>query len=391
VAALVLVLLALAIVKAARIRMPVYRHMIWLYCLMGIIGLPLIWLHGPKLTLAILPASAQTYAAPTLSGAGAEVEETSPGTELTPAGPLTVETSSGRPEHMVSWKTAAVAAWLLGFSILLTRLAVGWVRLRHICRLALPLQTSEYPVEFAGPGVRLYLTSELEGPVCFGVFHPIVVLPEDIYHAGSPEDLRMVLTHELAHIERGDCWANLFQRLVEAIYFFHPLVWLASRQLTQEREEICDNHVLAEGASADDYTTLLSHLGAQSVHASYLQTVALFEGQLLSRIRSLLDPSRNRQTKLPWRVAAVCTVAVLAGFLVLGSVRLAAQPSDRATGSSPGSPGSSSTATEQRPAQSSAVASEKPVQPRYAPRIFNSKAAFFVFFQETADDSRRAI
>jgi ankyrin repeat protein len=158
----------------------------------------------------------------------------------------------------------------------------------------------------------------------------MILLPQDMYKNGTPESLQMILSHELAHIERRDCWANLFQRIIESLFFFHPFVWLASRQLTQERERICDNHVLAEGISADDYTTLLSQIGEQAVHVRYLQTVALFEGQLLSRIRSLLDPLTNRQTKLSWQISIVSAVMVLATLLAFGSVRLAAKPSEAA-------------------------------------------------------------
>ena len=385
-AALVLVLLALALLKAAHIRTPVYRHMVWLYCLVGIVGLPLIWLYSPKLTLAVLPADARTHVVVALPVAGLGMEEPLPDAALTPPRPLTAEPPSAPPEAVLSWKTAAAAAWLLGFSLMLTRLAAGWLRLRRICRSAAPLQASECPLGLAHPQLRLSLTDQLLGPVCFGMFRPVVLLPQDIVRTGSPEELQMVLTHELAHIERRDCWANLFQRIVEAVYFFHPLVWLASRQLTQQREEICDNHVLAGGVSADDYTTLLSHLGAQSVRAGYLQTVALFEGQLLSRIRSLLDPTRSRQTRLPCRIAALGTIVVLAGFLALGSIRLAAQPSDRTT-ASPERPSSSAPVAEQKLTQSlrgAASDSEEPEQPRFAARTFNSDVAFSsVFIQKT--------
>jgi hypothetical protein len=112
-------------------------------------------------------------------------------------------------------------------------------------------------------------------------------------------------------MRRRDGCLNLFQRLVEAVFFFHPLVWLASRQLTNEREHICDNYVLAQGASPDDYTTLLFRMVEQALDERRLPKVALFEGQLLARVRSLLNPLRSRQTRLPWRVAAACTVVVL--------------------------------------------------------------------------------
>jgi internalin A len=373
VAAVVLVVLAFVLLKVGRIRTPVYRHMLWLYCLLGIIGLPLIWLCGPKLTLAILPAAGETYAGVALPEGNPGMEEPIADAGLTPADPLTSSAAAAGRESVAFWRMAAAGVWFIGFSIMLARLTIAWLHLRRICRSATPLQVSECRVALAGRKLRVCETPQLSGPVCFGVLHPIVLLPRDIVRADNGEDLRMVLAHELAHIDRRDCWANLLQRLVEAAYFFHPLVWLASRQLTQEREEICDNHVLAEGVSADDYTTLLSHLGAQAIHTPYLQTVALFEGQLLARIRSLMDPSRSHRTRLPWRVAVTCTAAVVAAFLVLGSVRLAAQPDSRATGSAP-----------QNAAQPPAADGEGSEQPRFAARTLNSEVAFRVWIEETS-------
>jgi hypothetical protein len=279
------------------------------------------------------------------------------------------------------------AVWLAGFTFMLARLAVGWYRLRHICLSATPASQRHGRHTLDGRKLIVRLTRQLQGPVCFGLFRPVILLPEEMYEGGTPESLRMVLTHELAHLERRDAWVNLFQRLVEAAYFFHPLIWFASRQLTQQREQICDNYVLAEGVSPADYTTLLSRLGERAVHARYLQTVALFEGQLLARIRSLLDPRGSRQTKLPRRVAALCTVAALAGFLVFGSIRLAAQPSDRAAAASLKSPASSSASTEQRPTQSPVGDSGKPERPRFAARTFNAKVGLEVFVQEAPESA----
>jgi len=82
---------------------------------------------------------------------------------------------------------------------------------------------------------------------------------------------------------------------------------------------ICKDHVLAEGASADEYTTLLSQMGEQALRTRYLQTVALFEGQLLSRVRSLLALLRRRQPWLLWRAA----------FLAFDTIWLPAKSNDR--------------------------------------------------------------
>ena len=327
--------LAWGIIKVARIRTPVYRHMIWSYLLIGVIVLPAIWLYAPKLTLAVLPARIELPKVVSLQenyfdnafvpGKEPSAHAHGPGSVY---GEMSIKNNVGARTFPI--KVTLAGMWFTAFVFLLARLGVGWHRLRRICRMATLLPESEWRVHEKDRRLTICLTSQLQGPVCFGVFRPMILLPQDMYKNGTPESLQMILSHELAHIERRDCWANLFQRIIESLFFFHPLVWLASRQLTQERERVCDNHVLAEGISADDYTTLLSQIGEQAVHVRYLQTVALFEGQLLSRIRSLLDPLTNRQTKLSWQISFVSAVMVLATLLVFGSVRLAAKPSEAA-------------------------------------------------------------
>ncbi len=175
------------------------------------------------------------------------------------------QSTIGAQPRPIRWRTAGAGAWLAGVAFMLIRLAVGWYRLRRICLAATPASERQARHNLDGHRLPVRLTRQLHGPVCFGLFRPVVLLPEEMYEGGTPESLRMVLTHELAHLERRDAWVNLFQRLVEAVYFFHPFVWWASRQLTQQREQICDNYVLAEGVSPADYTTLLSQIGEQAV------------------------------------------------------------------------------------------------------------------------------
>jgi protocatechuate 3,4-dioxygenase beta subunit len=148
-----------------------------------------------------------------------------------------------------------------------------------------------------------------------------------MYQDASANDLRMILTHERAHIDRRDGWVNLFQRLLEAAFFFHSLVWLASRQLTHERERICDNWVLAKGVPIDDYMLLLSDIGERILMKTrHIPTVALFEGGLLSRVRSLLDPQHNCVTRMTRRSAWTCALSFALCFAALGTIRLGAKP-----------------------------------------------------------------
>jgi hypothetical protein len=285
-----------------------------LYCLIGIAVLPVVWLYGPKLTLAILPAEVEqleavnalevdsTHKSGLVEIPSAESYLTKP-TDVEMSAPNNVEEGKPFPMNIV-----LAALWLTGTILMLARLCVGWYRLRRICLSATPLSQDNRFGNMDGRKLKILVTSQIKGPVCFGVLRPIIMLPRRMYENGTTEGLRMIISHELAHIERRDCWANLYQRLVEAVFFFHPLVWWA------------------QGSSVTDYTALLAQIGEQGLARTQLRTVALFEGRLLQRVRNLLDPRRSRKTKPSRWATMVCTVGILICFGMLGTVRLAAKP-----------------------------------------------------------------
>ncbi|MHC4155226.1 MAG: M56 family metallopeptidase [Planctomycetota bacterium] len=336
VTAAVLVPATWGVIKGLRIRGPVYRQLLWLYCLIGIAAVPVIWLHAPKLTLAVLPAEvppAEATISPAVlsNTAGGDYlarADADPMLFQNPAleNKVNAQKKNLAPRaHAVTAKTLLVALWLGGFAFMLVRLFVGWYRLRRICLSARSVARDKRVPDLAGQKLRLLVTSKVGSPACFGILRPSVILPRQLYENGTAEELAMVLSHELAHIERRDCWTNLFQRLVEAALFFHPLVWLASSQLTRERERICDNYVISRGVSALDYTAFLSHIVEQGFEGTCLASVALFEGRLLQRVRFLLDPKRSGKTRLSIKSALICTVAALICFGAFGIIRFDAK------------------------------------------------------------------
>jgi len=315
VVAALLTLLTWGIIRIAKIRAPIYRHMIWLYLLMGIVLLPAIWLGGPKVTLAVLPAQVEPLKTEVLqTDAGNVVKSVQNTPNETHLPSLThtrmpVETNPAARAFPISAVLAGV--WLVGVVFVLARLAVGWYGLRRIRLSTEPVSQNERIANLDGQELRILVTSRVRGPVCFGVLRPVILLPKEMYEKSTEEDLRMVLNHELAHIERRDCLTNLFQRIVEATFFFHPLVLYASSQLTQQREQICDNYVLKKGVPVMDYVKLLSRIAEQGLEKTWLHAVALFEGRLAQRVRSLLDPKHSNQTKASRWSTVVCAIAVL--------------------------------------------------------------------------------
>src|ERR1700678_3367022 len=99
-----------------------------------------------------------------------------------------------------------------------------------------------------------------------GVLYPAVVLPRDA-QSWKAEDLTRAIVHELEHVRRGDWATHCFARTICAAYWFHPLVWIAWRQLALEAERSCDDAVLARSeatAYADQLVGLAQRMSSRA-------------------------------------------------------------------------------------------------------------------------------
>jgi BlaR1 peptidase M56/Carboxypeptidase regulatory-like domain len=102
-------------------------------------------------------------------------------------------------------------------------------------------------------------SAETAIPLCVGWWRPCIILPAD-WRGWSDVTLRAVITHELSHVVRRDVAWQLVAHLACALYWFHPLAWLASRRMRVERETACDDSVLRVGEQPAVYARVLVHL-----------------------------------------------------------------------------------------------------------------------------------
>ena len=159
------------------------------------------------------------------------------------------------------------------------------------------------------------------GPMTCGVMRPAIVLPRDA-RDWDQEEFRRAIVHELEHIRRGDWLTLCIARLVCAIYWFHPLVWMAWRQLRLEAEKACDDAVLREAlpeAYADQLVTLAERVAADAT-SSVLAMAN--RGDLFERVSAVLDERQARgRAGTPWiATAGVCGVLLLFGVAPLRAV-----------------------------------------------------------------------
>lgn len=361
VTAAVLVPVAFVACWALKRRAPAARYQIWLYVLLAIALLPALRLGTPKVSLGVLPIprdSAHTWES--IQAPWAPKAAASPLAE--PRGIPPTSGPDGSPAQSTwRWSHWLLAAWSAGVGVMLLRLLVGAVRLTRLRERAEPAPKEHLERVGITPTVPLLLSDEIEGPATSGVLRPVIVLPRGALDTPDGAALKMILEHEHAHIRRGDQVALWFQRLVEAAFFFHPFVWHASRELTREREFVCDHHVVRSGQSPTEYVKLLSRMIESGWGHSSAQATALFEGNLVSRVRSLLEGRLSGAPELAPRTRIASAVVLSALLLAFGTLRLEARASGSADPSPGGAPSPSAQAGEERPADDPLRQAMKPV------------------------------
>ena len=85
----------------------------------------------------------------------------------------------------------------------------------------------------------------VSGPFLIGVIRPTLLLPQGMISSAAPfratpQQLRTVFLHELAHLKRWDVWIGWLATLLLVVHWFNPLLWLAIRRMNADREEATD-------------------------------------------------------------------------------------------------------------------------------------------------------
>lgn len=213
--------------------------------------------------------------------------------------------------------------WLAGFAGGSGLLGLGIVRSLLQTRRARPLDDAdwlrdlEWHRNFFGirRRIRILTGAAVRTPMTGGVLRPVVLVPEDATE-WSPVRRRLVLLHELVHIRRYDVVRHLLTRIGVALYWFHPLAWLAGRSSAIAREQACDEEVLRLGVKPSAYATHLLAL-AERLDTGRLPAATLpmiQRSQLETRLMKILDT--NARPSAAWRSALAATLMVLTAVSV---------------------------------------------------------------------------
>jgi len=240
-----------------------------------------------------------------------------------------------RLEPVLPW---LVVAWIVGVLILSVRLAYGWMAARRLrthgtrdvsaalqdvlARLAARLRVNR--------PVRLLESLLVEVPAVIGWLRPVVLVPASALTGLTPQQLEVLLAHELAHVRRYDYLVNLMQCVIETLLFYHPAVWWVSRRIREEREHCCDDLVVRLCGDPHLYVTALvgmERLRPATPRLALAATGGGGGGSLLQRVRRLILPDAPSAEYFPrWAAGIAGMLAVTVALLTTGSNRLSGEP-----------------------------------------------------------------
>jgi bla regulator protein BlaR1 len=92
--------------------------------------------------------------------------------------------------------------------------------------------------------VPIVYYKHLKSPMLSGIIHPKILISSEIVDRLSEEELKFVFMHELAHIKRMDLLVNVVCMLIQAVYWFNPMIWYSIYKMKQDCEISCDATVL---------------------------------------------------------------------------------------------------------------------------------------------------
>jgi len=222
---------------------------------------------------------------------------------------------------------ALAAIWVCGFAV---TGALWGLRTRRVSALMREARTLDEGRELDAlrameetSGVRrplpLVVSRGSMEPGIFGIVRPVLIWPEGFSEHLPDPHLRSILAHELWHVRRRDNLAAALHMLVEAAFWFNPLVWWIGARMVDERERACDEQVLRLGNQPDIYAESILKACRFCVEAPLACVSGVAGSNLKRRIVRIMDRQLGNKLSMGGKlVLAAIAAAVIAGPVAIG-------------------------------------------------------------------------
>jgi len=329
------------LVATARRASAATRHIIWTIGLVTTTALPLLIVALPSVSIEL----------PAVPGDAPIARSVKPASAPIAPAPLAITSRAVAPVDAVlarhdSARSAATPAatfdradaasallllWAMGATLVIARFASGLAQARAIAAEGREVTDAELDELRRWLGVtrpiRLIENARAAVPMTYGTRRPTLVVPAD-FATWSASRRRVVLLHELAHIRRLDWLTQSAGQIAKALFWFHPIAWMAERGQRLEAEKAADDVVLRAGTRASTYAEhLLAIVRTLTSAPTLAGTVPMAGSSFEDRVRSILDTGRARGPA-GWSRGMLAVLTLTGGAVCLTAVDIAALPPD---------------------------------------------------------------
>jgi uncharacterized protein (TIGR03435 family) len=215
------------------------------------------------------------------------------------------------PQHADPLPFAIAALWFCGFACVMVLRLRAWRGMRLAIRRSQPLDL--------GLPIEARLSSGVFEPGIVGLWRPMLLLPQGILERLTPPELEAVITHELCHSRRRDNLFAAIHMLIEALFWFHPLVWWIGARLLDERERACDEYVVSQGNQPDIYAEAILNVCKLYTESPLACVSGVTGADIRRRIEAIMsDRSFEGLSRAKKFLLAGAGMAALAGPVALG-------------------------------------------------------------------------
>jgi uncharacterized protein (TIGR03435 family) len=219
------------------------------------------------------------------------------------------------------------ALWACGVAVVLLAWLRNWIPIQRTLRRGVVRDDVELGT---GVGVAVVVARDAIEPAVVGIVRPVLLLPSAVLDGLGAAELAAVVAHELCHVRRRDNLAAAGHMLVEALFWFHPLVWVIEHRLVEERERACDEEVVRGGADPSSYATAILQVCRVCVESRLACVAGIGGSHLRGRIEAIMTGASSAPARRGWRVG----VAIAGALAVAVPVVTGAASSARAVAQS---------------------------------------------------------
>jgi TonB family protein len=220
------------------------------------------------------------------------------------------------------------AAWLCGGLAVLLVWTIRWRRVAAVAREGSPMSSGRElallrRLETARGILRptaLVATDAAVEPGVFGIVRPVLLWPQTIADHLSDCQIEAILAHEVSHVRRRDNLAAAMHMVVQAVFWFHPVVWWLGARLVDERERACDEDVIRAGAEPQVYAEGILRTCEFYVESPMACVTGVTGSDLKKRIEQIMRGHEMVRLGAPKRLLlSAAAVAAIAAPVIVGA------------------------------------------------------------------------